>query len=160
MSVTFFVPTTPEAWAIACSCGDVCAVSSYTTYGEAYDALLVGVAPICGDDFCAAYRPSVVPASTEAPAPEVNVSNVNARLLLDMLGLDSIDCVGTLSGIDMLGRVLMAQGASVVDAGIPVTQTGNVIDCGREEGYADNRFIEIEAVARYAVEHNLDVSWS
>lgn len=160
MSVTFTVHTEGTFWGLSCSCGDVMAATRYNSYGDAIDALHVGVAPKCGDEFCGAYCATAVPASDEEEAPQVNMSNLNAREILPLLGLDAEDECGSKDGQDMLGRILMAQAAGVADAGRPAVQTGNIIDCGRSEGYFDDRLVELEEVALFAVKHNLPVTWS
>jgi len=160
MSVTFSVYVAPTKWAISCSCGDVNAVSGYDSYGDARDALALGVSPSCSDELCDQYSKNIISADVE-DIPEVNVSNQNAAHLLSLLGLEFGDGAGSSTGIDFLGRVLMAQAVAPSDAGVPVTQqSGNFFDMGRRVGYADERLVEIEAVARYAVERNLPVSWS
>jgi hypothetical protein len=160
MSVTFTVHMEVISWGLACSCGDVMAVSRYSSYEDAVDALRVGVTPKCGDEFCGAYCASAVPVLEGEEAPQVNMSNLNAREVLPLLGLDAEDECGSKDGQDMLGRVLMAQAAGVPDAGRPAVQTGNMIDCGRAEGYFDDRLVELEAIALFAVKHQLPVTWS
>jgi hypothetical protein len=158
MSVTFYTQSDPSGWALSCSCGDAFAVSRYADYADARSALAVGVRPSCGDIFCADYPVSTVPLYAVEPV-SVNVSSVNARHLLEVLGYESIECVGSSTADDFFGRVLIAQGASLTDAGIPATQNGNVVDCGREEGYTDSRLIDLEMVARHAVDHKLCINW-
>jgi hypothetical protein len=97
--------------------------------------------------------------------PEVNVSNVNASVLLDVLGIQVGDlfedrCCGWLPGEDFLGRVLVAASLSPVDTGIPAIRVGNVINCGRPEGYVNERLEMLRSVAEYAVAHRLGVSWA
>ena len=157
MSVTFHAYETPKLFVISCSCGAANAVTPYATYQDAVDARTVGVTPVCGDDFCAAY-PVMVKAE-ELAAPEVNMSNINAREVITMLGLSTEDLCGTLQASDLLGRILIAQAVAPRDAGIPATQEGNFVYGGREEGYTDDRLIELLSVAEYAAERNLVVSF-
>ena len=56
---------------------------------------------------------------------EVNLSNLNASGLLDLLGIQvgedfSERCCGSMSADDLLGRVLIAQAINPADEGLPV----------------------------------------
>jgi hypothetical protein len=56
---------------------------------------------------------------------EVNLSNLNASGLLDLLGIQvgedfSERCCGSMSADDLLGRVLIAQAIMPADEGLPV----------------------------------------
>jgi len=159
MGVTFFVEQTPTRWVIACSCGDVNAVSSYTSYEDAVQARTVGVVPVCGDDLCGAYFTHIV---AQFPFEgEVQVSSVNGRHILNTLGFDADeDMIGSMSGADFMGRILMAQAVNPSDAGVPATQTGNMVECGRAEGYTDVRLMQVQEIAQYAMEKELTVCWS
>ena len=159
MSVTFTVFTQPLGWAISCSCGSVNYVTSYVSYRDAYDALGVGVAPACGDELCGSYNCSVIGIEAET-VPEVNMANGNARHVLDLLGLDTEDACGSVTGEDMLGRVLMAQAVAPTDEGTPTYTDGIMTNIGRWAGYSESRLAEIESVARFAIERELEVQWS
>ena len=159
MSVTFTVYTQPLGWAISCSCGAVNYVASYASHRDAYDAITVGVAPVCGDELCAAYSCSVIATDSE-DVPEVNMANTNARHLLDTLGLDAEDACGSITGADMLGRILIAQAVAPADEGTASYTEGIMTHIGRSAGYTEDRLMDIELVARFAVERNLEVQWS
>lgn len=108
--------------------------------------------------------------------PRLNVSSANGAALLEVLGLrlqdtEVIDglwyCVqdGVLDAKAFLGRVLLAQGVAPADAGIPwhdISRPGGpmVIQCGRREGYIDEKLIELEVLARWAMEHGRKVQWT
>lgn len=100
------------------------------------------------------------PDTAEIAAPSVNVSNVNAGHLLGVLGLDCPDLCGTIGGFDLLGRVLVAVAVNPCDAGVPVTQTGVMVDCGRCPGYTDDRLDDLHSIAEWAIEHGVVVSFA
>lgn len=99
--------------------------------------------------------------------PEVNMANGNAAYMAGLLGIerDEDGCLfGEMDAEDFLGRVVLARGLSVGDPGVPQTETRGergalFIDCGRHEGYADQRLIDLEEVAHYAVDHAATVAW-
>lgn len=101
-------------------------------------------------------------------APRINVNNANAGVLLEVLGLPT-DPWGMPedfefpTGHDFLGRVLMALAVSPEDAGVPAHSPNpdrpNFIDCGRREGYLQERLGQLRELADYAIAHNRKVSW-
>lgn len=159
MSVTFSVYVEPSGWAISCACRDVVHVASYATYADARDAYAVGVSPVCGDEMCSAYGPGIV-ATSLVPIPEVNMAGTNALHILDLLGFEFGDGTGGCEASDFLGRVLIAQGAAPSDEGSATFREGNFIHVGRSFGYSEERLVELEEVARFAIENHLEVQWS
>lgn len=100
-------------------------------------------------------------------SPEVNLSNVNARLLLEHLGLDDIDgdLFGNCPAHDFLGRVLMAVAISPKDEGVPLheelTRRGaRSINAGRAPGYLQDRLGELRSLAECAIQKKLQVVWA
>lgn len=164
MSVTFSIQQERTGWIHECGCGAAQSATPFESYIDAY--LTQGLMAPCADEYCAMYAPFVKGVATEADALEINVSNVNARLLLENLGFSIIDedgeldLCGSAAGTDLLGRVLMAQALVPSDAGMPAMQTGNIIDCGRHEGYMDERFEQLSDIATWAAAHNAEVVWS
>jgi hypothetical protein len=123
MSVTFS-PATPESVSIAhnltCACGDWVSSEVYPDYLSAYRAGRSGaVISGCVNDYCLEDRDCFIP----APAgyfPEVNLSNHNASMVLETLGVDvADDLCGSMSADDFLGRVLIALAISPADEGMP-----------------------------------------
>lgn len=104
----------------------------------------------------------------------VNVSNGNGGYLLGLLGFDAAadmwECPDV-SPLDFKGRILVALGLNGHDEGVPARELavgetfmdgllGEVreggptfIDCGRREGYADERLVQLLALADYAIEY-------
>lgn len=164
MSVTFAIEQERTAWIHECGCGATASAQPFESYMDAY--LTQGLVAPCTDEYCAMYAPFVKGAPTEADALEINVSNVNARVLLENLGFSildedgELDLCGSAAGADLLGRVLLAQALVPTDAGVPAVQTGNFIDCGRHEGYMDERFEQLSALATWAATHNAKVVWA
>lgn len=157
MSVTFFVAQAPSSFTVECSCSTYVypvELASYT------DAALVQLTAVngCADEYCNAYPMSVC---LNFPfAEDVNVSNVNARAVLEVLGFDtSEDLCGSVSGSDFLGRVLTAMALNPVDTGVPALQQGNVVFCGRPEGYMDDVLARLLPMAEYANQNTLELAW-
>ncbi len=119
-------------------------------------------------DGCYIYEITVV--------PSLNVSSANAAALLEVLGLRPQDAEvldgcwygvedGDLDATDFLGRVLTAQAVAPSDPGVPWHDDSRpggprVTQCGRFEGYVDEKLIELEAIARWAKEHGRRVQWT
>lgn len=99
-----------------------------------------------------------------ADEPGVHLSNMNARLIMDLLGLGTEHLCGSLDAEDFLGRVLVAQGCSVGDPGRPAemsrgTSGATVIDCGREAGYSEKKLELLREVAEFARARGVPVTW-
>lgn len=164
MSVTFSPTYQDSLTQISCSCGAAVDSTLFASQKEAYKAVFVdytNLTPVCGDEFCLAYPASLV-AFDEVP--ELNVSNFNAVNVFDVLGIrvgESFDdrCFGSVTAEDFMGRVLVAAGVQTADAGVPSYQEGNMIHCGRAEGYMERVVAELHTVAEYAIKHNLEVTW-
>lgn len=123
---------------------------------------------------CISYGAEIV---TITDVPEVHVSNANAHYLLGLLGLIDTDTEapvplmfscddmsGSCGAEDFLGRVLVAQGLGGHDVGRPAQdlsqKTGPTItDCGRNEGYGDERLEQLAEVARWAQREGRAVQW-
>lgn len=117
---------------------------------------------ICGDEDCQYQRMHIEVLESD-PSPVVNVTKTNAVLLLGLLGLDSEDN-GPLEPGNFMGRVLMAQAVNPSDAGVPATESteGGVllINCGRREGYAEDRLADLHELAEFAVRTGRDIYWA
>lgn len=94
--------------------------------------------------------------------PDVNVSNVNARRLLDLLGYPATaDMCGDDDPGEFLGRVLLAQALAGRDEGIPAHRTGpNTEDWGRRPGYTQDRLIALAQLAQDALAIGAVISWA
>lgn len=165
MSVTFYIPAPSDApHTIRCSAGGETGCT-FPARGDAYRALVAGDVPhpACGDDWCRADDSRSMRIDAVDETPEMNVSNANARLVLDALGygdaLRDEDLTGQASGEDFLGRVLTAVAVAHADVGIPAHQMGRVIECGRPEGYLDDRLDTLRTVAEAAIASGRDVCW-
>jgi hypothetical protein len=95
----------------------------------------------------------------------VDFSMSNASLVLDALGLDPVDMSGALPADDFLGRVLMAEAVAPHDEGLPsyddTQATGPTwIECGRREGYLQERLAELRELAEAAKNEGAEVSWA
>src|SRR4051812_3229767 len=110
MSVTFspaIDTTTPLVFVVECADGIIReeARGSHEAMLEVFVAHRDG--GTCPVEDCRIYGPMLTTLEDESE-PKVNVSNVNARLVLDALGLPFEDGTGSLPAEDFWGRVLMA----------------------------------------------------
>ena len=169
MSVTFAPEFVDSEHTIRCWCGQSQSTLTFPTRQAAYEALTNGAHGLtCPDEYCAAeYRPGYPTPVNETP--EVNMSNVNADMLLEALGIgigeDFSDyCCGSMDARDFLGRVLLAQALTPLDAGIPAHAlpgtNARVINCGRPAGYTQDRLDALHKIGMYAFQHNLKVVWA
>jgi hypothetical protein len=90
---------------------------------------------------------------TSDDEPWVNVSNTNASLLLERLGIE-FDYSGQIDAEDLLGRALVAN-VGRDDSGMASTTDrgaggATIIDCGLRPGYFDERMAQLVEVAEYA----------
>ena len=95
---------------------------------------------------------------------EINLSNVNAARVLETLGYDLGDLTGEDTAGAFLGRVLVALAITPVDAGVPSTVSGGGngltwIDCGRREGYLQERLVQLHELAETAPSGAV-ISWA
>ncbi|MEU3708368.1 hypothetical protein AB0E82_39530 [Streptomyces anulatus] len=95
--------------------------------------------------------------TAELAGEPVNMANANAARVLGALGY--AEPCGVDDAESFLGRVLIALAVDPVDAGRPATAKGRLIDCGRPQGYVQERLGELRALAEFARERRLDVVW-
>jgi hypothetical protein len=171
MSTTFYAEMSPIiGHRVHCNCEDV-AGETYGDYQDAGDRLVAlrekqERLDGCTDEDCLYYGP-YIQALEESPSPEINVTSVNARALLDVLGITREECpdlVGGEAPDAFLGRVLMAQAVNPADAGVPAAEVpgpgARFIDCGRDEGYIDERLGQLRTLAEFCVAEGREVVWA
>lgn len=159
MSVTFspaMDTTVPHV--VTCICGEWTTGVVYPSYDMAR-MMLKDLKPSCSDLYC-----DYAYAVPEVSEPEVQMSNSNAFMLLSLLGLalseDFSDyCSGSIPAEDFLGRVLLAQGLNPADAGSDTIVVGNMVDCGRPEGYTDAKLDAMREVADWAIANKREIVW-
>lgn len=166
MSTTFSPVETDlgnGAWAFTCSCGNS-APETFPSYADASMRLEMFKAapylrPGCNVD-CLFYGPTISPVMPEGFL-EVNVSMVNAVDVFDALGIEGEARTegGLMSAEEFEGRVLMALAVAPVSAERPTITEGRLVDCGRPEGYLQGVLERLRAVAQWAREREVDVSW-
>jgi hypothetical protein len=97
----------------------------------------------------------------------VNVSNANARALLDRLGIEAGDLFGETTPEDLLGRALVGN-VGRDDGGVDAVETpgewfgggATMIDCGIRPGYFEDRMAALVALATHARDHDLMIGWA
>lgn len=106
----------------------------------------------------------------DIPAAEelsVNMSNTNAFRVCQSLGIDleAEGWCGGMPAVDFLGRILVALAIEPVDAGVPVTVDAGpgratFVDCGRREGYLQERLGQLRELADWAVANQAEISFA
>lgn len=157
MSITFSTEYSESIVRVHCACGKAYNDTLFESYSKARAAVNTYSVeiPSCGDDFCEVDFPSI---RDLVEVPSINMSNFNAEEILTLLGL--ADFTGVLAAEDFKGRILMALAIQPADAGVPAIQDGNVVSCGRPEGYFQFRLLELEELADYAIQRELAISWA
>lgn len=190
MSITFtpeYDPTTIAGWRLEdfCGCIGAAVYSNYAAAETALAALRSGTntLPNCPDpeDMALYDGVHIEPISTCGTEPSINMSNANARMILDLLGSISVapelsevvdaaadmtfparDLSGATSANDFAGRILIAQALSGNDAGIPAhhhPDNERFIECGRRPGYTEARLSDLAHLAQWCKDHNRRVQW-
>ncbi|WP_221568939.1 hypothetical protein [Alkalihalobacillus sp. TS-13] len=76
----------------------------------------------------------------------------------DFLGLPDDDLCNSMSADEFLGRVTLGLTAPY-DEGMPSFQEGNMIECGRPEGYAQTVLNALYNIGQWAKDHGRTVSY-
>lgn len=90
---------------------------------------------------------------------EVSLSNRNAHDVLTILGFSGLDEEGFSSILSVqemwaaCNRYLTSEMGEFVDRGKETVQVGNVIDCGRQEGYFQIRIDAIQRALEWSMNH-------
>ena len=94
----------------------------------------------------------------------VNVSNTNARDILEVLGYEQDELCGSATSDDFMGRILIAL-AVAPESAERVTEVshsnygGTIVSCGREAGYVQKRLNDLLTVVTDAVDSGMDIHW-
>ncbi|MFM7088273.1 MAG: hypothetical protein ACKOW9_01940 [Candidatus Paceibacterota bacterium] len=106
---------------------------------------------------CQAYGgPLVIPVYE---APYLNMANTNAYEIIQLLGYQPVEFVGSTSADDLLGRVLTALAIEPEDEGRPTLREGNFIFCGTEPGYKQRQLTKLRDIAEWAKLRNTPINW-
>ena len=89
---------------------------------------------------------------------EVQLSNSNASILLETLGLTG-QIFGALPSEDFTGRALLAMALLPQDEGMPSIQEGNVIHGGRQPGYTQAKLAKLIELSNWAMKNKAEVTW-
>lgn len=167
MSVTFGVESPVIGWVAGCSCGATRTTKLYATYALMVDAIVQKIEwPECIHcaEVAAEYGqlPYATAVTLHDEAPEVNISNINARDILRALGLlgEDRDLCGSLPGAEFAARVTQALVMEPQDTGVPAVQIGSVIECGRREGYVQEVLTHLQEIGNFAWDKDLTVTWA
>lgn len=101
-------------------------------------------------------------------APSINVSNINAVSVLELLGFahdGEVDLVGSCDAEEFEGRVLTALALAPADAGAPAYEAAGaggatIVECGRRPGYHQDVLGRIYEIAAWARAWQRHLVWS
>lgn len=159
MSVTFSVAAEPTGeYQVKCLSSD-----RVIAWGRSMSLVRVAAASHkteCSD--CNIYGNFVNAVLDVSESFELNVSSMNASLVLARLGIDTLD--GDLSGSadasDFLGRVILALESGDDDSGVSDVHEGNLTHCGVPAGYYTERLTTLHEIASEALRLGRRVTWS
>lgn len=167
LSPTFQPETDVLGYMVRCYCGQVRVGAAVGTYGEAVALCRANDGLSCEECY-----DEVRPDAIDAGHPGVNMANDNARVVFDLLGLPlgGEDWSGEVAADDLLGRALLALAVAPADEGMPAYEVApagadgqrgaRMVDCGRSEGYSQDRLVQIAQVARWASQMGRTVTWA
>lgn len=181
MSVTFFHTAEPlvGGWILECACGRG---PQFDDRADAVKALVSwreerGGWAHCDDEMCGAYEPVVSPMYVGIEPVTVNLSNANARHVLEVLGVFDPDLYGDME-LDVFSaalsaatptvgeesRVLVRVGGEDVDLPARLAPEGapvRWVDCGRDGDYDRRVLRSLSELAAQAREMHADrVCWA
>lgn len=166
MSVTFAVDYIPTG-EFNFSCYDEhLNVTTFGTYSSYDDAVLAIAAHKLDCDECnygGCYANAVVDVDVS-----INLSNMNALMILGILGIDAnMDdgIVGSLDGADFLSYAMIALAAERDNAAVPSVVESNagcatMVHCGLPEGYVEDTLSVLADLATEAMRLGRRVVWS
>lgn len=169
MSVSVFVELgEASGFQVSCYCPEA-QPEVFGTYDEAYSYALSSelnqvVFSGCELPDVCPYEPVMVNAVHDtSDAPYVNMSSKNAVDVFSTLGVNLMtadDWAGTFDAADLYGRITLALG--VTDESLPTDDVtyGNVVECGRRQGYVQDKLQELRTVVEYAQQRGRLVCWS
>ena len=116
---------------------------------------------------CDGAEQSVFPTLDTDQDPQLRVSNGNGVRLLQTLGLSTEDDIaysGSVPADDFLGRILIALALEPVDEGLPLVESitsggARLVDCGRPEGYIQDKLKALLNVVEFAKSQNSNITW-
>lgn len=171
MSITFYVEMGPvTGFELRCWCG---IVGFETADWREMDKFQMNLRenPVqfegCTSEDCLIYGPARNVLTADPETPSVNMSEVNAAEILEVLGVNMMEegSCGSFSVEDLEGRLLMADALAPVSELRPTfTHKGETgptnVYCAREEGYVQNKLARIAGVVAAAKELNRMVVWN
>lgn len=169
MSVTFAIESIPTG-AFQFACHDNEAPAMILLRAATYDAAVQELAAhkeSCAT--CGAFGACVQAVMDIDDSFDVNVSQSNASVLLEVLGLigeDPSDLYGAATGEAFLGHVLLALAEDRDDSGAGWTTSHQgargmtFVDCGRRPGYFADVLGRLHELATEAVRLGREIHWS
>jgi len=88
---------------------------------------------------------------------ELNIANGNFYALFRELGLFDVDCCGSMSADELLGRLNNLKPKNLVESGY---REGNVASCGRNIDQCTRYYWELRKIATEAKNRDKTIVWS
>lgn len=193
MSLSFTVShQEPTSYVVTCGCDAATArATPCASYAAACTAAAATKQPLAGcswPEICADYPLHVYGLDPRGAAPEVNVHNLTAVRLLDLLGLPRfaepaaehsasptpepdtaregmaievvvLDAYGQMPAEEFLGRVLLALALTPRDCGTDGYWSGRSHRGGRAPGRLQQLLAELHALAEWCAANGGEVAW-
>lgn len=153
MSVTFSTNPEPTVLSTYLKCWDVMDLRIPTTFES---ASVDSAAHSLECQECMSYQGPVVEYDREVS--EVQLSNTNAYMLLESLGLTG-KIFGQIPSEEFAGRVLLAMALLPSDDGMETFQEGNIVYGGRQPGYTQVKLAKLIELSNWAMKHKAEVTW-
>jgi hypothetical protein len=153
MSVTFSTNPEPTVTSTYLKCWDVMDLRIPTTLET---ASADGATHSLECPECMNYQGPVIEYTREVS--EVQLSNTNAYMLLESLGLDG-EIFGQIPSEEFTGRALLAMALLPSDDGMETFQEGNIVYGGRQPGYTQDKLSKLIELSNWATKHKAEVTW-
>ena len=96
----------------------------------------------------------------EKEAKNVQMSNTNARVILQLLNLDYEELSGSINPIAMMKKIDNVKGSRLIDEFTrDYEQVGNIYSSGIDRNYIEDKLLRLEDLADYCVRKECEIGW-
>jgi len=90
----------------------------------------------------------------------VQMSNMNARTILQLLNIDTSDLVGSISPLALLRKIESVKGSRMLEEFTRPDEDGpRIYGGGIDVNYLERKLLELEALADFCVMEECDINW-
>jgi hypothetical protein len=168
MSVTFYAePSKTVGFDVICVCGNKKGLCEpYNVVSEILFTLRATGERLVGcDEDCEMFDYFSRAITVGPESEELNMANMNARDILEVLAIEADELAGSMNADDFLGRVLIAE-AIAPESAEKLVETysledgATIVECGRPAGYVQEKLSALREIAEFAVAHKRKVLWA